>query len=423
MEKIKSYSRALDYLFTQLPMYQRQGKKAFKKDLGNIIALCERLDQPQNKFKSIHIAGTNGKGSVAHMIAAGLMSQGFKVGIYTSPHFKDFRERIKINGVLMDKEKVIAFVNKVLSINQKIKPSFFEITVAMAFQYFADEEVDYAVIETGLGGRLDSTNVVTPELSVITNISYDHTSFLGHSLSEIAGEKAGIIKPGVPVVIGEKQEEILEVFETKAKENKSKILLAQDLVHCKSGRWVLDGSIDLGRIQIKAAGPFFSRNLTTALAVLYVLNIKGLIVDWNKVKKFIKRFAEKTYYIGRWTLLSRQPDILVDSAHNEGGLKITLSEISKLNYKNLHFVLGFVNDKALDKILKLFPVGANYYYAKANIPRGMNAVTLKEMTSPYGLTGKAYSSIRRALAAARRKAGKEDLIYVGGSIFTVAEVL
>jgi dihydrofolate synthase/folylpolyglutamate synthase len=423
MERIKSYNKACAYMFSQLPMYQRQGPKAFKKNLDNIIALCNKLGNPQTQFKSVHIAGTNGKGTVTHLIACGLKSQGYRVGVYTSPHYKDFRERIKIGGDLIPKQKVVEYVNLFIQDLDEIKPSFFEMTVAMAFKYFADEQVDIAVIETGLGGRLDSTNIVMPELSVITNISLDHTMFLGDTLELIAGEKAGIIKPNIPVIIGERQEEIHHVFRNKAKSLSSELSYAGDTVKVSYTDIFINGHLEISGLSLDIVGPFVSRNLTTAIAGLHKLNELGWEMDWRKFVTGCKTFTKDLHFIGRWQWIGSDPDVLADSAHNEGGLQYVIRAIKDLPYTKIHFVLGFVNDKDLSKVLQFFPGTGQYYFAKANIPRGLDAHILKDRAANYGLKGKAYTSIRKALAAAKTKCKSGELIFVGGSIFTVAEVL
>jgi len=408
------YSEAIQYLQEQLPMFQRQGKKAFKKDLKNIKRLCKWLNHPEKKIKCIHIAGTNGKGSTAHILASLLQGNRLRVGMYTSPHYKDFRERIKINANYIPK----AFVKKFVLKWQKeggslgIQPSFFELTVAMAFLYFAEEKVDYLILETGLGGRLDSTNVVIPELSVITNISYDHTSFLGNTLKKIAKEKAGIIKKTVPVLIGERQKEVETVFKSVAKKKAAKLSYAKR-------------STLVNTLLSKSSDPFLAKNMQTALAA-YKIIAKGnasLRKDDAYVQLALKQFKKRTAYIGRWQKLSARPDVYVDSAHNEAGLSHLFKYVRSLNYKKLLIVFGMVHDKDPSKVYALLPRDAEYFFAKANIPRGKNAKLLAEELNALDMQGKSYSSVRRALAAAKRKAGNNDLVLVVGSIFVVAEVL
>ncbi|MBC7884809.1 MAG: bifunctional folylpolyglutamate synthase/dihydrofolate synthase [Saprospiraceae bacterium] len=432
MTPFKSYTDVLNYMYTQLPMFQRQGASAYIKDLTNTIALCKLAGNPQDLVKTIHIAGTNGKGTTSHIVAAGLQAQGYKVGVYTSPHYKDFRERIKINGKYISRHFILNFINKYKSALEEIKPSFFEMTVALAFSYFENQKVDYAVIETGLGGRLDSTNVIQPMVSVITNISYDHQNLLGNSLEEIALEKAGIIKAGVPVIIGERQENIQNIFLEKAKVQNSPIMFAQDHITLtelhstgngsKKYSVYVDGSLWIDELTTDLSGPYQEKNLISGLFVLHHLSRK-INISAEKIKLFFPTLKEKTKYIGRWEILQHHPLIIADSAHNEGGLKLVFGAIKKMSFRRLHIVIGFVNDKDLSKILHLFPSDASYYFTKANIPRGLPAKDLRTMANSYGLKGKAYVSVRKALAAAKTKATKDDLIYVGGSIFIVAEVL
>ena len=415
------YRKTLDFMFSQLPMYQRVGQSAFKKNLDNIIELCDHLGNPQHKFKSIHIAGTNGKGSTTHLVSYGLQISGYKVGVYTSPHYRDFRERIKINGTYIPKVEVVRFISENEKVLKKIKPSFFEMSVALAFDYFAKQKVDYAVIEVGLGGRLDSTNIITPLLSVITNISFDHMAMLGNDLVSIAKEKAGIIKQRVPVVIGETQNEVSKVFIDKSKECQSPIDWADqnlmwegDKVLFNSREWIAFDSIPL-------KGDFQRKNILTAL---YALKISNIEINWNEFQAQFHRITNLTNYLGRWQYIGSKPDVLVDSAHNIAGIEEVVRSINNLeSYNHFHFVLGFANDKDVDKLLKLFPKDASYYFAKANVPRGLASGTLSKLAASHSLIGKPYTSVRRALAIAKRKAKTNDLIFVGGSIFVVAEVI
>ncbi|MCB9327840.1 MAG: bifunctional folylpolyglutamate synthase/dihydrofolate synthase [Lewinellaceae bacterium] len=425
----KNYNNTLKYLYSQLPMYQRVGESAFKKNLDNIKALCEAMGNPQSKLKCIHVAGTNGKGTTSHIIAGILMANAYKVGIYTSPHYTDFRERIKIGNTLMSQKYVVDFVEKNSHILEKIKPSFFEITVAMAFDYFVSNQVDYAVIEVGLGGRLDSTNIITPLLSVITNIGYDHMNMLGNSLDEIAYEKAGIIKDHVPVLIGEYQKEINWVFELKAQQRQAPIYYAQQLVsieyksrdfftECRYKKENISFDIDI-------SGEFQQRNITTAMAAAQLLTDNDIIpnLSLEKFAEISPNFRETLAYKGRWQLLSRNPDVIVDSAHNIDGITQIINMLDALPYTKVHFVMGMVNDKDSSKILSVLPKNNKYYFAKANIPRGLDAQELKSRADKHGLKGKAYSSVRKALAAAKISAKENELIFVGGSIFVVAEVI
>ena len=430
----KQYQQTLDYLYSQLPMFQRVGPAAFKKDLTNTLNLCKALDQPQEKFPSIHIAGTNGKGSTAHTLSAIFQAKGLKVGLYTSPHYRDFRERIKINGEYISKKKIVEFVEQHKGLFEEIKPSFFEITVALAFYHFAQSEVDIAIIETGLGGRLDSTNIITPLLSVITNISLDHQQFLGDTLPLIAGEKAGIIKKGVPVIIGEEQKETKVVFKEKAKKmtapisfsNRTyKFELVKTSLQYSTYNIYQKGKLLHEKIPINIHGPFQQYNLATAFTTIDRYNKLPNVdpIDFKTIKKGFNNLKTISNFIGRWQIIDTKPTILCDSAHNEGGLKIVIEQLSNMSFKKLHIVIGMVNDKSLDKVLKLFPKEASYYFAKANIPRGLDATILQEKAAIFGLKGRAYSSVKNALKAARRQAVEKDLIYVGGSTFVVAEVI
>ena len=429
-----TYTEALDYLYTQLPMYQRQGAAAMKKDLTNIRRLCAALGHPERRFPSIHLAGTNGKGTTAHLIAAALQVEGLRVGLYTSPHYKDFRERIKLDGGLLPKRRVSRFVEQHRALFAEIQPSFFEITVALAFQYFAEAAVDIAVIETGLGGRLDSTNVLDPLVSVITNISFDHQQFLGNTLPAIAGEKAGIIKPGRPVVIGEHQSETDPVFVRTAAESAAPLTFAQDdwavtLLDTDLARSTYAvryrGRLVLERLSVELFGNFQAKNMQTALAALrtledtrfdFVLRPQRLHAAWGNLRT-------RVGYQGRWQLLGRDPLVLTDSAHNAAGLRLAMQQLAAVRRGRLHLVLGFVNDKDLDRVFPLLPTDAAYYFARPDIPRGLATEDLIAAAARAGIVGRGYRSVRRALAAARRKAAAADTIYVGGSTFVVAEVI
>ncbi|MEM9918965.1 MAG: folylpolyglutamate synthase/dihydrofolate synthase family protein [Bacteroidota bacterium] len=434
MNATLTYEQTIDYLFSQLPMFQREGSAAFKKDLTNIRRLCALLGHPGAKFKSIHIAGTNGKGSTAHLLSAVLQAAGFKTGLYTSPHYTDFRERIKINGQLMRQDAVIDFVERHQSDFERIQPSFFEITVAMAFDYFAHEKVDVAVIETGLGGRLDSTNVLLPELSIITNISLDHQQFLGDTIPEIAGEKAGIIKAGVPVVIGEDQLDTRPVFETKARAEGADIHFATERFSLQNIRssWnaalvdvLLDGQLHLRDLQLGLGGTYQLRNLITSLQAFECLKKQAPFTCLEDVhlRKGFKEVKQLSNFVGRWQIIGERPTILCDSAHNEAGLQLTLSEVQQSSFGQWHIVFGMVNDKDAAKVLSFFPKNAHYYFAKANIPRGRQAAELQQIAAEMGLRGSAYGSVAEALEAAKGVASADDLIYIGGSIFVVAEVI
>jgi dihydrofolate synthase/folylpolyglutamate synthase len=429
----QSYQEILDYLYRQLPMFQRVGPVAFKKDLGNIRLLMEAYGHPHQRFPSIHIAGTNGKGSTAHLLAAVLQAHGLRVGLYTSPHYKDFRERVKINGQLIGEEAVVRFVQEGKSFWESIRPSFFEITVALAFDHFAREKVDVAVIETGLGGRLDSTNVLQPILSIITNIGYDHQEFLGETLPEIAGEKAGIIKAHTPVLIGERHEETTAVFEKKAAKEESPLFWTDQWKanekkvkgpHTWFDIWVGE-ELRWSDLKVELTGPFQGANLITSLASLEVLEkeLKWIRLQDDLLRSGLAGLKSATYFLGRWEVLGSEPLVIADSAHNKEGLQLVMKQLSRMDYDRLHIVYGTVSDKSIDPILTLLPRKAQYYFAKAAVPRGMDAEQLKEKAGRYGLSGEAYPSVGEALIEARKAAETNDLIYVGGSIFVVAEVL
>lgn len=427
----KNYNQTLEWMYRQLPMYQRQGTSAFKKDLTNILALCKGLGNPQHRLKYIHVAGTNGKGSVSHIIAGILQSQGYRVGMYTSPHYKDFRERIKINGQFISKKKVSAFVNNHQALIESVQPSFFEITVAMALDYFVSEAPDYVVLEVGLGGRLDSTNIITPLLSVITNISFDHQSMLGNTLTAIAIEKAGIIKNEIPVIIGQHQKETDFVFRKIAKERKSKIQFARDLVNVsiiKESPLYRSLCVVYNETKFEfktdLTGDYQLKNITTAFAAIHELINQGdITIDFNKVSQKFPSLKADTYFIGRWQILDEKPLTIADSAHNEDGIKHLTDQLQKIKYDQLHIVIGTVSDKDINKMLSLFPNQAKYYFCKANIPRGLDAYRLKNEAQQINKFGKAYRSVKQAYAAARMSANDHDLIIIVGSIFVVAEAI
>lgn len=427
------YQQTIEYLYERLPMFQRVGAGAFKKDLTNIRALLEALGQPQHNWPCIHVAGTNGKGTVSHLLSSIFQAAGFKTGLYTSPHYRDFRERIKINGRLIAEDRVVEFVARHKELIETIRPSFFEITVAMAFVAFAEEGVDMAIIETGLGGRLDSTNVVEPVLSVITNISYDHQEFLGDTLPEIAGEKAGIIKNNTPVVIGKTQEETRAVFTEKAMQMTAPLVFADGKYRAERLAWddsytyfnvyeVSTGHLRFENLVLNAHGPFQAENLATVLAALDVLKpmYPTLAAHWRTALREMKWLSN---YIGRWQLLQQNPRVITDSAHNEGGLRLVMEELRQLPHKKLHLVLGVVKDKSPDKVLALLPPDARYYFTRAAIPRAMEAETLREKAADFGLTGQAYPDVKTAMDAAIEAADPlDDLVFVGGSTFVVADI-
>ncbi len=406
-----TYAQTLEYLFAQLPMYQRVGAAAYKKDLTNTLALCEALDNPQNKFKSVHVAGTNGKGSVSHMLASVFQQNGFKTGLYTSPHLVDFRERIRINGECVSEDFVIDFVNKIKEPLEKIKPSFFEITVAMAFHYFAQQQVDIAIIETGLGGRLDSTNVVTPEVSIITNIGLDHTDMLGDTLPLIAAEKAGIIKAGIPVVIGERDADTDEVFTSKAQSLNAEITFAEDMVK-PNKIWQTDL---LGYYQVQ--------NVRTAMAGLVALNNLGWGLDIQKCRKGIRSVVKNTGIQGRWQIIQDNPKVICDTGHNTEGIEEIVMQLEQENFNQLHIVFGQVQGKDTAKVLQPLPKDATYYYCKPSIVRALDASELATNAAQQNLNGTVYETVMSGYTAALMAASPDDVIFVGGSTFVVADFL
>ena len=420
-----NYEETLKFLYSQLPIFQRIGAAAYKANLDNTYALMEILDQPHKKFKSVHIAGTNGKGSTAHMLASIYQEAGYKTGLYTSPHLKDFRERIRLNGEMVSEEFVIDFVAKYAVDFKSISPSFFELTMAMAFQYFAEEKVDIVILETGLGGRLDSTNIVNPELSIITNIGKDHMRFLGDTLPEIAGEKAGIIKANKPIIIGEKQLEIQTVFEQKAKEMNSPLYFAEDLVRLEiintvsnTYRISYNNQIIFESLEFPLLGNYQIKNLKTVVAAAMLLKLSS-----KAIKRGIENVLKNTHFAGRWQILSKSPLTICDTAHNEDGIRYIVAQLEQISHKNLHFVLGVVNDKSIQSILEILPKKAIYYFCKADIPRGLQVDVLQEKAKNAGLIGNSFSSVKDALKAAQQSALDGDLVFVGGSTFTVAEVV
>lgn len=404
-----TYQSTLDWMFAQLPMYQRQGSSAFKKDLSNTHKLSKHLNFPERDFKSVHVAGTNGKGSTSHMLASVLQEAGYKVGLYTSPHLKDFRERIKINGKEVGESFVIDFIEQNKSFFESNKLSFFEMTVGMAFKYFSQEKVDVAVVEVGMGGRLDSTNIITPEVSVITNIGLDHTQFLGTTLREIAFEKGGIIKPNVPVVIGETQEETLPVFKELAKNNQSEITFAD-----QQNNKIYTSDL---------VGTYQQKNIKTVVETLKVLADKGFGLSEEHISDGLLNVIKNTGLLGRWQVLQTKPKVVCDTGHNRDGLSFVMNQIKAEDYKRLHIVFGVVNDKDLNSIVDLLPRNATYYFCKPDIPRGLEAEVLKERFMPFGLIGKAYGSVNEAYKKALKQADNDDFIFVGGSTFVVAEII
>jgi dihydrofolate synthase/folylpolyglutamate synthase len=430
----QQYIAALDYLYTQLPMYQRIGAPAFKKGLDNTLALCAHLGNPQHQFPTIHIAGTNGKGTVTHLLGAMLQAQGLKVGYYTSPHYKDFRERIKINGVYISKKAIVAFVAANKSIFEEIKPSFFEMTVALALHHFAQEKVDIAVIEVGLGGRLDSTNIITPLLSVITNISFDHVNMLGDTLPLIAAEKAGIIKPNIPIVIGERDVETESVFIEKAKEQNAMITFASDTYHvAENGYNLTHSNYHIYKnnkslyddLQANLHGTYQLKNTATALQAIEIFNQLQQFpeITATHIRAAFANLKAMTRFIGRWHIANAKPLIVMDGGHNEAGIKEAIAQINSLSINHLHIVIGTVNDKDIATMLSLLPKNATYYFCKADIPRGLAAKDLREKGRTFGLQGRTYTTVKNAFRAAKKHALPDDMIFVGGSIFVVGEVI
>ena len=425
------YSQTLDYLYTRLPMFSRIGAAAYKKDLHNTIALCEAIGNPQQQLRTVHIAGTNGKGSVSHMLAAIFQSAGYKTGLYTSPHLKDFRERIKINGEMITQSAVVEFTERIQPQIDELDPSFFEVTVAMAFDYFVQEKVDIAIIETGLGGRLDSTNIITPDVSVITNIGWDHMNLLGDTLEKIASEKAGIIKPGVPVVIGETLPETAPVFEKTARENNSPYYLATAKRKVISRAWknhLLEVEVaseeepGTKKYTLDLSGIYQVKNLLTVLETCDRLQEKGWNLPEEKILSALKTSKQISGLHGRWEIIHTEPMLVLDVAHNEDGINQLLEQIQLTPHEELHIVLGMVKDKDVEKVLALLPKKATFYFTQAGIQRAMEAYDLFKLAEKYGLKGNTYSSVNTAIYAAAMKAGNKDLIVVCGSIFLVGEV-
>lgn len=429
---LHDYQSTLDYLYKNLPMFQRVGAAAYKADLKNTIALCKAIGNPERKFKSIHVAGTNGKGSSSHLIAAILQSAGYKTGLYTSPHLKEFTERIKINGVEIDHEYIIGFVDHIKPKIEEIQPSFFEITVAMAFDYFALHQVDFAVIETGLGGRLDSTNVILPIVSLITNIGYDHMDLLGNTLSEIASEKAGIIKSTTPAVISERQSEVESVFKTKASEVKAPLVFADEQFRIQkreetgSTTLIFDvyeqEELIFSNLQPGLKGYYQRKNIPGVLMTIKTLQAQGYKISKNNIQDGIENVIHLTGLKGRWQKLGEMPLIICDTGHNVDGLKEVVQQIRLQKFQNLYIVLGMVKDKDISNALALLPTEAYYFFCQATIPRALDAHILCEKALAFELHGEVVKDVNKAIDAAKSKAGKEDFIFIGGSTFVVGEV-
>ena len=426
-----NYQQTIDYLFSRLPMFSRIGAAAYKTDLTNTAKLCAFLGNPQTKFKSIHVAGTNGKGSVSHMLAAVLQVAGYKTGLYTSPHLKDFRERIKVNGEMVNENFVTTFTQKIKSLIEEIEPSFFEITVAMAFDHFVKEQVDVAVIEVGLGGRLDSTNIITPELSIITNIGWDHMNMLGDSLEKIAFEKAGIIKPGVPIVIGEMQSRTQPVFEQRAKEKGSPLFIAAQKRQVTDWNWEKhelavevsnEHKTDHRVYHLDLPGIYQTKNLLTVLEACSQLQQQGWKIDNEITEQGLRQVKKLTGLHGRWEIIHQSPMVVLDVAHNVDGIQELIQQAELMEHRQLHIIIGMVKDKEVEKILSLLPKNARYYFTKAQIPRAMSEDELTVKATIAELRGSTYSEVNNALQDALLHAHRDDLIIVCGSVFLVGEI-
>jgi len=432
---MKTYPQVIEYLYSQLPMFQRTGASAYKDNLDNTIRLDEMFGHPHRSFKSIHVAGTNGKGSVSHMLASVLQEAGYKTGLYTSPHLKDFRERIRVNGEMISEEAVIGFTEQFLEKkeNEKMEPSFFELTVSMAFDYFRSRKVDVAVIEVGLGGRLDSTNIITPEISVITNISFDHMALLGNTLPKIAAEKAGIIKKNVPVVVGETSPETSFVFEQFAEKMQTKLTFADQEYQADYSMLTIDGKQSLNihkngqlfypDLKLDLLGIYQRHNVPTVLKAIDFLNEKGWNLSENNICRGLQKVIQNTGLLGRWQIIGHNPLVICDTGHNPAGIKLVVEQINQTAWKQLHIVVGMVNDKDQDEVLSLLPENAQYYFTKATIPRAAEPEVLAAKAKRFGLSGNCYPTVRQALSAALANAGENDLVFVGGSTFVVAEIL
>lgn len=423
-----NYQETIDYLFNVTPLFQNIGKDAYKEGLDNTIILDNHFNNPHKKFRTIHIAGTNGKGSCSHTIAAILQSAGYKTGLYTSPHLIDFSERIKVNGEPVEKEFVIDFVKQNKDFLEPLHPSFFELTTAMAFLYFAEKKVDVAVIEVGLGGRLDCTNIITPDLSIITNISFDHTQFLGNTLKDIAKEKAGIIKEKKPVIIGEYTPETKTVFEDKAKSTNSDIIFAEDNKLINGYKQTENGLLLYKSDKIKDLygelnGLYQVKNTNTILNAVYKLIELGYNIDETNIKNGFKNVCHLTGLMGRWQKLEENPTIICDTGHNIGGMKYIVEQLSRMKYDKLHIIIGMVNDKDINGVISLLPKNAKYYFTQASVKRALPAEQVKKIANNHGLKGEAYSSVEKALTIAKNNAKENDLIFIGGSTFIVADLI
>ena len=427
------YAETLAWLYAQLPMYQRVGAAGFKKGLGNTEALAAALGHPEARFRSVHVAGTNGKGSSSHMLAAVLQSAGYKVGLYTSPHLREFTERIRVNGQELAPDYLVRWVAQHQPLFAQVQPSFFEMCVALAFDYFAAEQVDIAVVEVGLGGRLDSTNIITPLVSLITNISYDHQAMLGHTLPEIASEKAGIIKPGQPAVISQTQSEVASVFIAKAQQTESTLLFADAHYEARlaspaapAGQQLLDiyrdGQLVWPQVELGLLGDYQRLNLPGVLATLDALRAQEFVITEQALHQGLREVTRLTGLRGRWSVLGQHPLVVADTGHNEAGLQLVLAQLARVPHQQLHLVIGTVNDKDVAAMLALLPRTATYYFCQAAIPRALPATELAALAAAQGLVGAAYGPVPIAVAAARAAAGAADVVFIGGSTFVVAEV-
>lgn len=403
-----NYEETIEYLYSSAPLFQNVGSDAYKEGLANTLALDEYFGHPHKAYKTIHVAGTNGKGSTSHSLASVLQCAGYKVGLFTSPHLVDFRERIRVNGNMIDKEYVVDFVERHKSFFEPLRPSFFELTTAMAFRYFADEGVDIAVIEVGLGGRLDCTNIITPVLSIITNISFDHVQLLGNTIEKIAGEKAGIIKSGIPVVIGESTEKTFPVFRKKAEEVGTELFFAEEK--------------ECGNIEFELSGDYQQKNLKTILTALDILK-RTFNIKQNDIEEGLGSVCERTGLMGRWQTLRNNPKTVCDVGHNTGGFEYIVKQLAQQSYKTLRIVIGMVNDKDIDGVLSLLPKDAVYYFTKANIARALQPETLAEKADIHALKGKCFPTVREAYNAAMEDAQEDDFVFIGGSCFVVADLL
>ncbi|MBC7850928.1 MAG: bifunctional folylpolyglutamate synthase/dihydrofolate synthase [Chitinophagaceae bacterium] len=426
-----NYQQTIDFLYSRLPLFSRIGPPAIKPDLTNTIALCKAVGDPHKRFKSVHVAGTNGKGSTSHMLASVFQTAGYKTGLYTSPHLHDFRERIKIDGEMIPQQYVIDFTQRITPMIDSVEPSFFEVTVALAFEYFAAEKVDIAIIEVGLGGRLDSTNIITPELSIITNIGWDHMNILGNTLAAIASEKGGIIKKGIPVVIGEVNSETEKVFVDIAEKNNSLLTIANQ------ERYVSDWHYQKHQLSATVAsnhhderdsfvldlpGYYQTKNLLTVIEAIHQLNRKGWKISKRDLKEGLSVTKKLTGLHGRWETIHEHPEIVLDVAHNEDGMKQLLSQLELSDHHQLHIVIGLVKDKEIEKVLALLPKEASYYFTKASIPRALPEGRLQEIAAKFGLRGNHFETVDKAVQSAKQHASSKDLILICGSVFVVAEV-